>query len=278
MPTLQQTLANAQNKLTHSASPRLDAEVLLCHVLGVTRSYCYAWPERELSAVQIAQFAALLERREDGEPLAYLLGEREFWSLPLLVSPDVLIPRPDTELLVSIALEKLPPQPVTIIDLGTGSGAIALALAHDRPDCQIIAVDRSTAALNIAQANAQKLALSHIQWQQSHWFSAIKARATLIVSNPPYIAADDPHLNQGDVRFEPPEALVSDQDGLADIGEIIDIAPNYLTNNGWLLLEHGWQQADDVRTLLLAQRFIDVQTWRDLAGHERVSGGRLIRF
>ena len=265
----------AGSRLPDSDTPALDAELLLAHVLGKPRSYLLTWPERELSAQQYAAFDALLQRRKRGEPVAYLLGNQGFWSLELQVNADTLIPRPDTERLVEVALQLGPLHPARVLDLGTGTGAIALALAAERSQWQLTGVDRMPGAVALADSNRQRLKLGNAQFLVSDWFSALSGqRFDLIVSNPPYIAADDPHLQQGDVRFEPASALVSGADGLEDIRNIIATAPGFLASAGWLLLEHGWQQAETVRDLLEQGGFTEVQSWRDLGGHQRVSGGR----
>ncbi|MEH6688532.1 MAG: peptide chain release factor N(5)-glutamine methyltransferase [Halopseudomonas sabulinigri] len=264
----------AQAELADSDSPRLDAELLLCHVLGKGRSYLRSWPEALPSVEQVATFQALIARRRTGEPVAYLLGERGFWSLDLHVSSATLIPRPDTERLVELGLELGPRGAANVLDLGTGSGAIALALAAERPDWQLTGSDRVSAAVLLAQANAERLQLVNAAFLLSHWFAELQGqRFDLILSNPPYIAADDPHLLQGDVRFEPRSALVSGADGLDDIRLLVEEAPDHLQPGGWLLLEHGWQQAEAVMTLLRARGFMDVNNWTDLADNPRVSGG-----
>ncbi|TAN77842.1 MAG: peptide chain release factor N(5)-glutamine methyltransferase, partial [Gallionella sp.] len=212
----------------------------------------------------------------NGEPVAYLLGEREFYGLNFKVSPATLIPRPDTELLVDLALQRISQQSACrVLDLGTGSGAIALSIAHARPDARVVAVDASAAALEVAQCNARRLALTNVRLLRSDWFSALRdERFDMIVSNPPYIAAGDVHLSQGDVRFEPPGALASGADGLDDIRSIIGQAKTYLNANGWLMFEHGYNQAERARGLLGDAGFTEVFSARDLAGMERVSGGR----
>lgn len=272
-PTIAELLAGSP--LPESDTPTLDVELLLAHALGRPRSYLRTWPERELSADQLARFQQLLARRRQGEPVAYLLGNQGFWSLELQVSPDTLIPRPDTERLVEVALELGAPGAARVLDLGTGTGAIALALAVERSQWQITGVDRMPGAVALAESNRSQLALQNVQFIASDWFSALADQSfDLIVSNPPYIAENDPHLRQGDVRYEPASALVSGADGLDDIRLIVNIAPAHLNAGGWLLLEHGWQQADAVRCLLAAGGFVQVQSWCDLGDHQRVTGGR----
>ncbi len=261
--------------LPDSPTPRLDTELLLAHALGKPRSYLHTWPERELEAAQLMCFQAALVRRQSGEPVAYILGQQGFWSLELEVAAHTLIPRPDTELLVETVLALLPATPAQVLDLGTGTGAIALALASERPAWRLTGVDRMAEAVALAERNRTRLKLSNSAFVESHWFSALAGqRFQLIVSNPPYIAADDQHLAQGDVRFEPSSALVAGKDGLDDIRLIIEQAPDYLEAGGWLLLEHGFDQAAAVRELLSARGFSAVESRRDLAGHERISLGR----
>ncbi|QMV64668.1 peptide chain release factor N(5)-glutamine methyltransferase [Pseudomonas berkeleyensis] len=264
--------------LPDSPTPRLDAELLLAAALGKPRSYLRTWPERELNAAQQAQFDGFMLRRRNGEPVAYILGRQGFWSLDLEVAPHTLIPRPDTELLVETALELLPATPLAVLDLGTGTGAIALALASERPAWQVTGVDRVEDAVALAERNRQRLKLDNASFVQSHWFSALAGqRYGLTLSNPPYIRADDHHLDQGDVRFEPSSALVAGSDGLDDIRAIIRCAPSHLLTGGWLLLEHGFDQAEAVRALLVAGGFAEVHSRRDLGGHERISLGRFDR-
>lgn len=269
-----ESLLNDSN-LPDSPSARLDAELLLAHVLGKSRSYLHTWPEKELDAEQCQAFAECLERRRRGEPVAYILGRQGFWSLDLEVAPHTLIPRPDTELLVETALQLIPTTAAQVLDLGTGTGAIALALACERPAWQVTGVDRVAEAVALANRNAQQLRLVNVRFHESHWFSTVgNQRYRLIVSNPPYIPAGDPHLEQGDVRFEPGSALIAGVDGLDDIRQIIAQAPEYLQDDGWLLLEHGYDQAAAVRELLVAGGFADVESRRDFGGHERISLGR----
>ena len=257
----------------HAGLPRLEAQLLLDAAGGGNRVTQLTWPEREASTEVSAHFAQLCERRLAGEPMAYLLGEREFFGLDLQVSPAVLIPRPDTETLVEQALLRLPAS-ARVLDLGTGSGAVALALAHARPDAEVWALDVSAPALAQAEANGQRLGLQ-VTWRLSDWFAAVAGeRFALLVSNPPYIAADDPHLQQGDLRFEPAGALTDFADGLSAIRQLAAGAPAHLLPGGWLLIEHGWQQADAVQAILRQTGFAEVASWQDLAGHQRVSGGR----
>ncbi|MFD3302340.1 peptide chain release factor N(5)-glutamine methyltransferase [Aquipseudomonas alcaligenes] len=273
MATIQSLLDSAE--LPASPTARLDAELLLAAVLGKPRSYLRTWPEHEPGAEQLAAFAALLERRRMGEPVAYILGHQGFWSLDLEVAPHTLIPRPDTELLVETALQLAPATPQRVLDLGTGSGAIALALASERGGWQVTGVDRIAEAVALAERNRQRLKLGNAEFRQSSWFDGLAGEHfDLILSNPPYIAADDRHLGEGDVRFEPLSALVAGVDGLDDIRQIIAQAPRHLQAGGWLLLEHGYDQAEAVRELLAAAGFTAVDSRRDLGGHQRISLGR----
>lgn len=268
-------LKTATLRLTHSDSAKRDAEILLGFVTGRARTYLLAFGETPLTAEQVEQLTVLLSRRERGEPVAYLVGEREFWSLPLSVSPATLIPRPDTECLVELALERLPATPCAILDLGTGTGAIALALASERPDCQLTGIDLQPEAVALAQHNTQKLAINNARFLQGSWFTPVAGQKfALIASNPPYIDEADPHLGQGDVRFEPGSALVAAEQGMADLAAIVQQAADYLEPQGWLLLEHGWQQGENVRTLLNAAGFIAVATHRDYGGNDRVTLGQ----
>lgn len=252
----------------------LENRILLCHALGVSRVGLITQSERALSGAEAAHLDALVQRRLAGEPIAYIVGEREFFGLPFRVGPGVLIPRPDTELIVELSLERLPPRG-RLLDMGTGSGAIAVACAHSRRDASVTALDLSEEALAIARANAAANG-AQVRFLRSDWFAAIgEERFELIASNPPYIAAGDAHLSQGDLRFEPVGALTDHADGLTALRNIVDGAPNHLVPGGWLLLEHGYDQAEAVRALLAARGFLEVQSWRDLAGIERVSGGRL---
>lgn len=275
--TLAGLLAGATRRLAQaSATPRLDAEVLLAATLERSRAYLLAWPERVPTPARAARFRAWLERRLAGEPVAYILGRREFWSLELEVTPDTLIPRPETELLVELALARLPAgRPVPIADLGTGSGAIALALAAERPLARIVATDRSPAALAVARGNAGRLGIARIQFREGDWCAPLAGdRFDLIAANPPYVAAGDPRWRAGELRFEPPDALVSGADGLDAIRTLITQTPDHLTPDGWLLLEHGYDQGETVPALLRQRGFADVADHRDAAGVSRCACGR----
>lgn len=260
----------------HSDTPRIDAEYLLQHVTGQSMAWLIAWNDSFANKDHVSAFLALLEQREQGMPIAYLLGERDFWTLTLTVNEHVLIPRPDTEALVECALDKLPAgQTLRLLDLGTGSGAIALALAKERPLTKVIAVDKHAEALAVAQQNAVRNSITNVEFRQSDWFDQIDGRFHLIASNPPYVAPGDPHLNQGDLRFEPATALSAPNHGLADLETIIQTAPEYLHADGWLLVEHGFEQADNVSELFLHNGFSDIQLQRDLNGLPRCTAGKL---
>jgi release factor glutamine methyltransferase len=258
-----------------SGSARIEVQCLLQAALQVNRAWLLSHPEQSLDAGQHARYSALLERRLAGEPVAYLLGEREFYGLPFRVSPATLIPRPETELLVELALQRIPQQGACrVLDLGTGSGAIALSIADARPEAEVVATDASMAALELAQFNADQLKLGNVRLLHSDWFSALQGESfDIIVSNPPYIASGDVHLGQGDVRFEPRSALVSGTDGLDDIRRICTQAKVHLRPKGWLIFEHGYDQAAGVRALLQQSGFAEIFSARDLSGIERVSGG-----
>lgn len=274
---IQQLLEDAigvLNTMGSGDSAALDAEILLAHVLQSSRASVLAYPERVVSKQQQSQFETLNARRAQGEPVAYLVGHKEFWSLDLTVNPSVLIPRPDTELLVQCCLEKCDSGTRIIADLGTGSGAIALALATELPGCDVIATDASAEAVTVARINTRAAKLSNVEIRRSDWFGSLEGeRFDLIAANPPYVDPLDPHLC-GEVRYEPREALVSEDHGLADLGIIIPHAPSYLLDRGWLLVEHGFDQADSVRGLFRAAGFKAVCTYRDLSGNERVTEGQ----
>lgn len=269
----------------HSDEPKREAEILLCAVLDVDRSHLYAYGERELSEGLRAEYAHCLARRQRGEPVAHIIGQRGFWSLLLAVNDSTLIPRPETELLVEAALERCDKPQAYVLDLGAGTGAIGLALAKERPQWQIDAVDRQAQAVELAALNASNNAVYNSHHYVSDWFSSVRASTTapgarfdMIVSNPPYIAADDPHLQQGDLRFEPASALVAEQEGYADLFTIARQARAFLQPGGWLLLEHGWQQAERLRAELHALGYEQVQTLSDFGGNERVTLGCLSFF
>ncbi|MCX8087638.1 MAG: peptide chain release factor N(5)-glutamine methyltransferase [Rhodocyclaceae bacterium] len=256
--------------------PASEARLLLSHVLGQPTAWLEAHREEELEPAAAARFGALIERRAAGEPIAYLVGEREFYGRSFLVTPDVLIPRPETELLVELALAKVGAHPTaSILDLGTGSGCLAITLALELPAAHVTAVDASPAALEVARKNARQLGAA-VDFIESDWFAALPPqRFDLIVANPPYVAAGDPHLTQGDLRFEPKVALTDGADGLTSIRRIIKAAPAWLAAGGWLFLEHGWDQAAAVEECLAAAGFCALERHRDLAGIERVGGGRI---
>ena len=274
--TIAALLRNASDRLVAvSNTSHLDAEILLAHALSKPRSYLYAWPEQMLDSSQSQPFAALIERRLSGEPIAYILGRREFWSLELVVTPATLIPRPETELLVELALERIPPSGgMRVADLGTGSGAIALAIAKERVEVEMIATDSSADALAIACLNARRLDIRNVVFRQGDWCGALKQdeRFGLIVSNPPYVAMNDPYL--AELRFEPASALVAGSDGLEAIRSLVAQVMDFLQPGGGLLLEHGCEQDRQVQELLRIQGFIEMQSYRDAAGKDRVTGGR----
>lgn len=287
-PTIDAALRAATESLADSGSdsPSLDAAVLLCHTLDKSRSYLLTWPDKSLSEQEHITFRSLIERRVKGEPIAYITGVREFWSLPLMVSPSTLIPRPDTERLVELALKKVTNPPSHILDLGTGTGAIALALASECPLHTVWGVDIREEAKLLAEKNAQSLAINNAHFLAGSWFEPIKnlsdktspsgIKFALIVSNPPYIDQDDPHLAKGDVRFEPKSALVADDKGLADIKMIATGARDYLDANGWLFFEHGYEQGAAVRDILVQLGYSNIETALDYAEHERVTFGQLL--
>ncbi|MCC5792340.1 MAG: peptide chain release factor N(5)-glutamine methyltransferase [Legionellaceae bacterium] len=277
MTKLKTVLAEAARTLSNSASPRLDAQLLLMHILAKPRSWLIAHDDDSVSEAQCDAFLALIAQRAQGIPLAYLTGHKEFWSLSLKVNAHTLIPRPETERLVELTLETLAGRThCQLLELGCGSGAISIALAHERPDWQITAVDYSAPALALAQENVQRCGIQNIRLLQSDWFSQLTKTETFdaIISNPPYIAEGDPHLNREDIRHEPLIALVGGADGLEAIRHIIAHSPHYLKAQGWLLLEHGYDQRLAVHQLL-QPHFGQIQCWRDLAGVDRVSMGQL---
>jgi release factor glutamine methyltransferase len=254
------------------ATPDLDAELLLVHILGTSRARLRSHPEEAASAAQSKRYTELLERRATGEPLAYVIGRRDFWSLRLTVTPAVLVPRPETELLVERALALRHEEFGRVVDLGTGSGAIALTLASERPGWQVAATDVSEEALAIARSNAESLDLKRVQFLHGSWFEPLVGRTfDLIVSNPPYVAEDDPAMQDPALRHEPRGALTPGGDGMGSLRAIIAAAPDYLERDGWLLLEHGSDQAPEVTRELVARGLRHVRSHRDLAGHERMT-------
>lgn len=260
-----------------SDSPQLDCELLLCYVLDVDRTWLRTWPEKEVSQSLEARFRALLKQRVQGQPIAYLVGSRGFWSMDLQVSQDTLIPRPETELLVELALGLQLPKNSDGLDLGTGTGAVVLALATERPDMNFTAVDSQVGAVSLANKNCQNLGLSNVNIFQSDWFDSVQLtdnQFDLVVSNPPYISANDPHLQQGDVRYEPSTALVSGVDGLDDLKKIISKAPFYLKPDGWLLLEHGFDQGQAIAALMSEAGYQKVVTHKDYNQMDRVTLGQ----
>lgn len=263
-----------------SDSPRLDVEIFLAHILEKSRTYLFTWPEKTLTTAQAQSFETCFQRRLQGEPVAHIVGQREFWSLSFFVDNTTLIPRPDTELLVESALiifsEDAPEQPRAVLDLGTGTGAILLALAHEKKHWNCVGVDKSPAAVALAEKNRVYLQVANAGILQSDWFASLGSnRFDIIVSNPPYIDPADPHLQQGDVRFEPATALVAGNNGLADIEWIAQHSPNYLLPDGWLLIEHGYDQGDAVRELFAGYGFAQVKTLRDFGDNERVTLGQI---
>jgi release factor glutamine methyltransferase len=253
---------------------RLEAELLLAHVLGVNRAWFFAHSDDALEPAATERFDTLVRRRAHGEPVAYITGTRDFWSMTLEVTAATLIPRPETELLVELVLERLPRRG-RVVDLGTGSGAIALAIARERPDASVSAVDASGPALEVARRNAERLGLQRVHFAQGDWFAALDDGGfDIVVSNPPYIEEGDVHLGQGDLRFEPVSALASGSDGLDDIRRITKAAPRHLRPGGWLLLEHGWNQGPAVRAVLEQAKLADPFTAQDLEARDRVSGAR----
>ncbi|MBB1355249.1 peptide chain release factor N(5)-glutamine methyltransferase [Pseudoalteromonas sp. SR45-5] len=271
--TLEQAIAAGADLLALSSeSAKLDAQVLLLHILQKPRSYLFTWPEHALSDEQQSQFNIFIQRRLKGEPVAHITGLREFWSLSLEINATTLIPRPDTETLVEQALEIALPATAKVLDLGTGTGAIALALGSEMPNWQITAVDRVSDAVALATRNQQRLAINNVHVKQSNWFSELHGeKFNLIVTNPPYIESSDIHLNQGDVRFEPLSALVADDCGMSDIKQIITQSRDYLSSNGYLLIEHGFEQGEAVRHFFEKMAFVNIKTVKDLGNNDRVT-------
>lgn len=273
--TYLQWLKQASQLLSGSDSPKRDAEILLGFVTNKTRTFLMAFSETPLTENELTELDQFLKRRQAGEPIAYITGVKEFWSLKFNVSPSTLIPRPDTEKLVELALEFLPKVPCEVLDLGTGTGAIVIAMATERPDCLFTAIEKNDDAYNLAQQNAKQIGVNNTYFLQGNWYRPIKGRQfAMIVSNPPYIEPTDVHLSQGDVRYEPRSALVSEDDGLADIKIIVQGATKHLSQYGWLLIEHGWEQGELVRKIFKQHGFQLVETYADYSGNERVTVGR----
>ncbi|WP_261816868.1 peptide chain release factor N(5)-glutamine methyltransferase [Vibrio gallicus] len=278
LPNIEQAQLRAfeRFKAAGISSAGIDAQVLLCHAIEQSRTYLFTWSDKLLTEAQSEAYELAISRREKGEPVAYIVGTREFWSLPLKVSPHTLIPRPDTERLVELALEKMGDQPGTGLDLGTGTGAIALALASERKDFQMLGVDLQPQAQALATENAQALNITNASFLQGSWFDPIADgdKFDIIVSNPPYIDEQDPHLAQGDVRFEPDSALIAKENGLADLRYIAEHGRTYLNEGAWLLMEHGYDQGQATRDILLGLGFQQVTTEQDYAGIDRVTLGQ----
>jgi release factor glutamine methyltransferase len=276
MSSVREILQQGARLLLPVSDARREAALLLRHVLGVSDAWLVAHPDDAVEVAHAVAFQRLIERRARGEPVAYLTGTRGFHAIELRVTPGVLIPRAETEVLVDLALQCIPVDvDCRVADLGTGSGAIALAVAHARPQARVVATDFNEAALDVARENADRLRIGNVEFQQGDWYAGLgDGRFDVIVSNPPYIAEGDPHLHEGDLRFEPAAALASGADGLDAIRVIVRGAREHLRNGGWLLLEHGFDQGGDVRDLLLDHGYAEVFTRQDLEGRERVSGGR----
>ena len=275
MSTVSEALDWATKQLSESDDARLDSQVLLAYALNVSRTWLFTWPDKALDGATLTAFNALIEERKSGTPIAYITGYRDFWSLRLKVTPDTLIPRADTELLVETALTlKNVEKPCDVIDLGTGTGAIALSLANECPSWRITATDINPKTLAVAKENATTLELA-VSFKESAWFDAINDRYDIVISNPPYIESDDPHLQQGDLRFEPAGALASGQDGLDDIRRLVQQALKHLKKDGYLLLEHGYQQAEAVRSLMKEAGYIEIETHQDIEDRDRVTLGKI---
>jgi len=260
-------------------SARIDAEVLLSYGISQTRTYLHTWPEHPLTSEQVEHYSSLIRRRAAGEPVAYLTGRREFWSLPLTVTNATLVPRPETELLVEHALSRIPSDAIMrVADLGTGCGAIALAIASERPASRVIATDIDIQALHVARINAAQLDIDNVEFRQGEWLEPLQGECFhIIMSNPPYIGEHDPNIGQGDLRFEPSAALTAGQDGLDAIRIIVAQAKQHLLHQGWLLVEHGHEQQAEVLELLRQARYHHIQGVADLTGHDRVVIGQYLQ-
>lgn len=276
--TIKEILIAATQALAGGDSPQIDAELLLAHCLQRGREYLRTHPDSALEAGSLDQFQTLLRRRQEGEPVAYLLGYKDFWDIRLEVNSEVLIPRPETELLIEAALEiSGNAGALSVLDLGTGSGAIALALANNRPHWQVLGVDISEGALALARRNAARLELKNVILAKGDWCQGLEAKSfDLVLANPPYVAAYDNHLQQGDLRFEPQLALIAEEDGYADLFAIIESATAVLREDAWLLLEHGYEQHASLAEKLVSVGYRDVEVRHDLAGHERVTQARWV--
>jgi release factor glutamine methyltransferase len=267
MVTVAEALAQGEQSCGKSDSPRLDAEVLLCHTLDKQRSWLYAWPEKELSPDQEKSFMENLQRRSSGEPVAFITGRKEFWSREFFVNAHVLVPRPETELLVETVLAQVVDKEQKVLDLGAGSGVIGITLALEKPAWNVVAIDKSAEALKVIRENCRQLQVSNLQVMESDWFSGMQGDSfDVVVSNPPYIRESDTHLMGDGLPFEPQEALVSQDDGYADLYAIIDGAPAFMSRGGFIVLEHGYNQAKRVREKLQSTGFGNVRSWKDLAG------------
>ncbi len=272
---ISQAVTYGYNLLTQSESPERDSQFLLCYILNCTTVYLHSQADQCLTQQQLTQFDQLLQQRQQGQPIAHIIGRRGFWTLDLQITPDTLIPRPDTELLVELALSKIKPD-MLVADLGTGSGAIALSLAQEHPLATILAMDYSMPALIVAKKNAAIHQLNNVSFWHGHWLDAIADNSmNMVVSNPPYIQQDDPHLSQGDVRFEPLSALTSGVDGLDDIRKIVEQARKCLKMSGWLLVEHGYDQAQQVQDLFQQAGYINITSHKDLGDNDRVVMGQI---
>lgn len=279
-PTIEQLLKSSSAQLVNSDSALLDVQILLAHVLNVSRSHFYTWPDKIVESPNLNQFNDLFARRINGEPIAYIIGQQEFWSLPFMVSPATLIPRADTEVLVETVLNNVVSTTAKGIDLGTGTGAIALSLAHEMPNWTMLAVDYSQEAVELARKNCANLNIDNAEIIQSDWLSNVDdswlATCDFIVSNPPYIDEHDPHLSQGDVRFEPSSALVAANDGLQDYIDILNCVKPYLKQSGYVFFEHGFEQASALHQLFTECGFSNINTVKDYAGNDRVTFGQFI--
>ena len=268
-------IQKARERFVESPTAALDAELLLMHVLGCTRAWLHTWSDKVLEIEQRNAFLELAARREQGEPIAYITGEREFFGRSFQVTPDTMIPRPDTEMLIEGVLDTLPSRPLKIADLGAGCGTIGLTLAMERPAWDVVLVERDKKALKVARDNARRMGATRVSFLESSWFEQVRGRFDTIVCNPPYIDEEDHHLQQGDLRFEPRSALASGEHGLADLRLIAEQARDHLNSCAWLVLEHGYNQGEAVTELLESLGYMDVYGYQDLAGNDRVTMGHV---